>query len=266
LSNSRLQQWENLFAEGIHGFGRILVTKDGNVMTEAWFKKEYMLLRRNETRSPVVTYVSNPDYFAEIRTRGSEHLVYGVHPSASNSELVYVDALPFAVNSSVNFSRVMIPQYLIQKKLVVHDYRSEGNRHIVELEYTEEADKGLIELIFDDDISPLLPVETTFGKGTSYARHLISSDFREVAGYMIPHKVEEMNKTHDVVTTEFFPEDRLDPAMCRLTYYGLPEPKDSFNVSDFGRKQKPWLMISLIALGVTGVSILAYFLARRRTS
>lgn len=131
------------------------------------------------------------------------------------------------------------------------------------MEYTEEAEKGLIELIFDDDVSPLLPVETTFGKGTPYARYFISSDFRQVAGYMIPYKVEEMNDAHDVVTTEFFPEDRLDPAMCRLSYYGLPEPGE-LNVSDFGRRQIPWLTISLIVLASIVVAFVSYILTRKR--
>ncbi|MFZ4468212.1 MAG: hypothetical protein ACOYOZ_03080 [Pirellula sp.] len=178
LSKTRLQQWESLFTEGVREFGLIRVTKDGKVVTEAWFEKEYMLRRRFETKNRVITFVSNPDYLAEIRTRGSEKRIYGVHPSASNSAFVYVEAMPFAVNSSVNFKREMIPSYLLEKKLSLHDYRSNANRHIVELEYTEEAEKGLIELIFDDDVSPLLPVETTFGKGTPYARHFISSDFR----------------------------------------------------------------------------------------
>ncbi len=263
LSETRLQQWESLFTEGIQEFGLIRVTKDGRVATEAWFEKEHMLFRRMETKNRVITYVSNPDYLAEIRTRGSENRIYGVHPSASNSDFVYVDAMPFAINSSVNFMREMIPSYLLEKKMSVHDYRSNANRHIVELEYTEEADKGLIELVFDDDVSPLLPVETTFGKGTPYARHLISSDFRQVAGYMIPHKVEEMNDAHDVVTIEFFPEDRLDPAMCRLSHYGLPEPGE-LSVSDFGRRGMPWLTITLIVLAVAVVAFVSYILTRRR--
>jgi len=263
LSKTRLQQWESLFTEGVREFGLIRVTKDGKVVTEAWFEKEYMLRRRFEKKNRVITFVSNPDYLAEIRTRGSEKRIYGVHPSASNSAFVYVEAMPFAVNSSVNFKREMIPSYLLEKKLSLHDYRSNANRHIVELEYTEEAEKGLIELIFDDDVSHLLPVETTFGKGTPYARHFISSDFRQVAGYMIPYKVEEMNDAHDVVTTEFFPEDRLDPAMCRLSYYGLPEPGE-LNVSDFGRRQIPWLTISLIVLASIVVAFVSYILTRKR--
>lgn len=266
LTASRIDDWEELFKLGVRKMGRIVATNDGKVTTEALFEDQYKLARIFEGENRVFTTIANPDYFASVRTRNGQSRISGVYPPVG-AGWVFVNVLPFMIGSSVNFTNALIAENLKTGVLRIHDYRSDGNKHIVELEYTDNPDNGLIELIFDDDISPLLPVETVFGKGTQYARHFISSDFREVAGYMVPHKVEEMNAKHDqnVVTIKFLPNDRLDPAMCRLTYYGLPEPGE-LTVSDFGRKQTQWLTISMIALGVAGVSITGYVLTRRRTT
>ena len=263
LTDSRIDQWEKIFTEGIHEMGRIAVTKDGKVASEAWFEKQFKLGRIFESQNRVTTAIANPEYFAQVRTRDKESRTGGVFP-AVQSGWAYVSVLPFMIGSSVNFTNPLIPAYLKSGRLQIHDYRVEGKKHIFELEDKDEADKGLIELVFDDDLPSLLPVETTFGKGTPYARHFISSDFREVAGYSVPMRVEEKSKK-DVVTTEIFPDDRLDHEKCRLSYYGLPEPGE-LAVSDFGRKTTSWFGILSIALIVGMVAVGGYFWARSQNA
>lgn len=222
LNASRIDQWEKYFSEGLPKMGKIVMY--GNLVIESWFDKGYTLIETKWPDGRVEYFFSNPDYSASVRSRRGENRLAGTWESNANSELLRVDAVPFAVSSSVNFTRELIPRCLKNNKLRISDYRHQDQKHFVELELIDGSVGGKIELIFRDDNPSMLPDETIFFKGEAQQRHFINTEFEEVLGYHIPLRIEDKN-VKDGSSTEILPDETLDKARCRLSHYGLPEPK-----------------------------------------
>ena len=261
LNDSRIDQWEKVFTEGIRKMGKIVVTMRGKVATEAWFEDEYHLFRHYETGNHTLVQFWNREYGGTIDVSGNKNPSTGTSfpPPAGN---INVAGLPFAISSSVDFTNELIPIHLKEGKLRIYDYRVDGSQHIFDLQHTDGAKEGFIELVFDDAVDSLLPKETIFHKGTSYPRHFVNTDFADIAGLKIPLQVAELN-TDDLVTTTIFPQDRLDKKMCWFSYYGLPEP-DGMAVTDFGRNSQPWgPRISAIAAFLLAAAIGGWLWRRR---
>jgi serine/threonine protein kinase len=261
LTNSRIDQWENVFNEGILKMGKIVVTKNGKVATEAWFEDGYHLFRRYETKTDLLVWLWNHEYSATINVSGNQSQSKGTFPPppAGSSN---IHALPFAICSSIDFSKELIPSGLKSGKLKIYDYRVDGSKHIFDFQHTDESKEGFIELVFDEAVDPLLPTEVVFHKGTPYARHLVNTAFAPIAGLNIPLEVTEV-KTNDKVTIEIFPLERLDRRMCRLSYYGLPEP-DALAITDFGRNNRPWVAWILAISGMLLAAVIGGWLWQRK--
>lgn len=261
LTNSRIDQWENVFNEGILKMGKIVVTKNGKVATEAWFEDGYHLFRRYETKTDLLVWLWNHEYGATINVSGKQSQLKGTFPSppAGRSN---IHALPFAICSSIDFSNELIPSGLKSGKLKIYDYRVDGSKLIFDFQHTDESKDGFIELVFDEAVDPLLPTEVVFHKGTPYARHLVNTGFAPIAGLNIPLEVTEV-KTNDKVTIEIFPKERLDRRMCRLSYYGLPEP-DALAITDFGRNNRPWVTWILAISGLLLAAVIGGWLWQRK--
>lgn len=261
LNNSRIDQWENVFKEGILKMGKIVVTMNGKTATEAWFEDGYHLFRKYETNSKLLVQLWNGEYGATINVSGNQSQSKGTFPPPPAGH-INIHALPFAICSTIDFSNELIPSGLKSGKLKIYDYRVDGRRHIFDFQHTDESKEGFIELVFDEAVDPLLPTEVVFHKGTPYARHLVNTAFAPIAGLNIPLEVTEV-KTKEKVTTEIFPEDRLDRRMCRLSYYGLPEP-DALAVTDFGRNNRPWVVWILAISGIMLAAVIGGWLWQRK--
>jgi hypothetical protein len=256
LSDSRVDQWEKYFSEGLYKMGRIVLNYGGRVAEESWFEDDHYLIIGYEDDK--VTYtISNPAYSAMVESKNGKCKLVHVGVSASNSGLIRVGAVPFAVCSSVNFTRWIIPRHLQNGKLEISDYRKKDQKHFVEFASSDGSDQGIIELIFYEENQSILPDEAIHNKGTPDARHFVNTNFVDVQGYRIPLRLEDMN-SGDNSTTEVFPQERLDQERCRLAYYGLPEPAD-LTVTDFGRNRNPWQVIVigvLVAVGISSILVL----------
>lgn len=264
LNASRVDQWEKYFSEGLPKLGKIVLKSHGRKVRESWFENNYLLITTHESDTKSSIILSNPNYLAMVRSLKGENTIASVDASASKSKYVYVEAIPFAISSSINFTRELIPRYLQEEKLTISDYRYEDHKHFVELKFVDGSDRGMIELIFRDDNPSMLPDEAIQNKGSPHSRHFVNKDFIEVFGYHLPMKVDEKN-TEDSAVMEVSPNERLDTAMCKLSYYGLPEPGD-FAVSDFGRTNTSWRTIVIWAIAVLGVCSFAFVMLKRKHS
>jgi hypothetical protein len=264
LSDSRIDQWDKYFSEGLPKMGKI--TKKGkpipnskiDVGSESWMEKEYMLVSTHDVGKSIVRF-SNPDYSAMIESRNGKYKILNVDRSIANLPYVPIEGIPFAVCSSVNFSRETIPQYLKQGKLKISDYRLEDHKHFVDLEFVDEPDRGIIELIFYEDNPSMLPNEAIQKMGTPHSRHYISSDFVAVSGYHIPLSVQNKN-SDDFAKVEVSPQELLDRNKCRLSFYGLPEP-GQLAVADFGKDRISWrtIVICVLVAIATIITIVMWF-------
>lgn len=256
LSDSRVDQWENYFSDGLYKMGRIVLNYGGRVAEESWFEDDHMLMIGYEDDKVTYTF-SNPAYSAMVESRNGKCKLVHVGVSASNSGLIQVGAVPFAVCSSVNFTRWIIPRHLQSGKLEISDYRKKDQKHFVEFASSDGSNQGIIELIFYEENPSMLPDEAIHNKGTAESRHFVNTNFVDFQGYRIPLRLEEKG-SGDSSTTEVFPQERLVQERCRLAYYGLPEPAD-LTVTDFGRNHNPWQMIVigvLVAVGISSILVL----------
>ena len=257
MNGSRINAWNNLFQKDLFMLGKITLKNSARVFSESWFEESYFLIKYIDN-SGVETYsFANPSYVGMVEVKNGKSQVLHHGPALTDDKLVYVEALNFAFCSSINVTRESIPSYLIEKKLLITDYRLENGRHHLEFGFTEQANLPKMELIFDDDNPSLLPSEAIFEKGQPQSRHFINSDFREILGHWIPLKLDDKH-SDDGSVAEIDPNSRLNQDACYFSFYGLPEPVD-IQMSNFGRRQFSVLWLLILSAGLATIVVLYWW-------
>jgi hypothetical protein len=255
LNRSRVNQWEEHFSKGLAEFGKIELHSGGRLVVESWFEDDFMLIQRYYAERTTVI-LANPKYLAMVENVNGQYKTTAVEPPLGDSRYVYVDAIPFAICSSVNFRREIVPRHLQDGKIAISDYHFEEGKHRVEFELVDDSTQGNVELVFYEDSPSLLPNEAIFEKGTAGSRHFLNENFVDVKGYQIPLNLREANRDEDFSKsrTEIHPDEPLNQERCYLTYYGLPEPGEFGKVTDFGRGSRfnrvtiAWIVLGLVAV------------------
>lgn len=265
LSSSRIDKWAGCFEKGLPAFGKIVAKLDSRLLSECWIEDKHFWIKKISKTGQVSISFGNPHYSAELtENKGGYHIRFVGEP-ADILHIIPIEAIPIAQQSSVCYTRAVIPHYLRDGKLVVTDYRLKDRRHFLELSFTDETNKQNIELVFDERDNSFLPSETIFNLDSKSKTHTVQSGFTDVEGFVIPKKMDVVLPRREKGAEMLaFPDQRLDKKTCFLKYYGLPEP-DGWKSTNFGRGSKEIsLYYFMVAVGIVALAVVSVALLMRK--